>query len=214
MPIDEATLRGCKRIDDELLELQFEGQFLALVLALRAFTVSQPRVPAGNPDGGRWVAEGGDIVLVAQNEPPRQYAVDLAEEERRGGHAILRHVGRSDEDMLNEVRQDRVRGLVESYSRKVEGTFLSVETANDLVNRTLEADSATVDLVAAGRLTLGELDKRFGYPTGREAFRPEPDAEPYIRKTYNVRVVIVPDPARPRGYRVLTAFPKNEASPE
>ncbi len=45
--------------------------------------------------------------------------------------------------------------------------------------------------------------------TGREAFTSNPRLRPAVRTTDSVRVVIVPDPGRDKGYRVLTAFPKN-----
>jgi hypothetical protein len=46
--------------------------------------------------------------------------------------------------------------------------------------------------------------------TGKEAFRPNGDSDPYIRDSYGVRAVIVNDSRSPRGYTVRTAFPVNE----
>ena len=54
------------------------------------------------------------------------------------------------------------------------------------------------------------MEKRFGYVTGKEAFRSNADADPYIRNTYGVRVVIRHDLRSERGYRVYTSFPVNE----
>lgn len=69
----------------------------------RKFNPDQPRVPAGNPDGGQWTDGGGGIndprVLSDATpdgiRPYEQYAqnldkrpVDLREEEARGGHAL------------------------------------------------------------------------------------------------------------------------------
>ena len=66
-----------------------------------------------------------------------------------------------------------------------------------------------VQLVASGKKTEAFLKKRFGYVTGREAYRPEPDAEPYMRDTYGVGVEIRYDPRSSRGFRVVTAYPRN-----
>jgi hypothetical protein len=46
--------------------------------------------------------------------------------------------------------------------------------------------------------------------TGKEAFRSSADADPYIRDTYGVRMIIRNDLRAERGYRVYTAFPVNE----
>ena len=67
-----------------------------------------------------------------------------------------------------------------------------------------------MDRVAAGEVLQGTLEHRFGYRTGKEAFRPDVDTDPYIRSTYGVRVVIRHDPQRKTGYRLLTAYPINE----
>lgn len=93
---------------------------------------------------------------------------------------------------------------------RAQGSFASLESANDFVNRVLESDAATVDLVASGALGDAWLERRFGYPTGQEAFRPSADAEPYMRRTYNVGIFIEHDTRSPRGYTVITAYPLNE----
>lgn len=82
------------------------------------------------------------------------------------------------------------------------GTLLSLADANEFVNRTFEDNTSAVDRVAAGDADEAVFNKRFGYPTGKEAFRPAPDADPHIRKTYNVRVVIRHAAGKPRGYLV------------
>jgi len=147
---------------------------------------------------------------LAQNETQRRYSVDLNEEEARGGHTLRNHVGRTDDELLASVRGDRGTAGFYRYARKREGSFESRESANDFVNRTLERNQIMVDRVADGKLDREFLNARFGYPTGREAFRPSIDSEPYIRDTYEVGVEIRRDPSSVRGYRVLTAYPRNE----
>jgi hypothetical protein len=68
-----------------------------------------------------------------------------------------------------------------------------------------------VDEVAAGKRERAFVKAQFGYPTGREAVRlKHPDAEPHMRTTYGVGVEIRYDPKSPRGYRIHTAYPRND----
>lgn len=174
------------------------------------FNPGQLRIPAGQQGGGRWTTEdGGQPTRVANNGRQRKYSVDLREEEARGGHTIERHVGKSDEDLLARVTRDRYRLPLVTIYRWRAGTFVSREAANDFVNRTLEEHQAMVDLVAVGQEERAFLKKRFGYPTGREAFRLDSSSSPYMRNTYEVGVEIRHDPRSERGYRVHSAYPRN-----
>ncbi len=47
------------RIKGEVAALQAEIKFWRFLRDLKAYNLNQPRVPAGNPDGGQWTAEGG-----------------------------------------------------------------------------------------------------------------------------------------------------------
>ena len=122
----------------------------------RKFSPDQPRVPAGNPDGGQWTDGGGgggginDPRVLSDADPEgirpyEQYAqnldkrpVDLREEEARGGHALRKHVGKTDEELLASTTVDRGQTVTYRYARKINGSFASMESANDFVNRTLE----------------------------------------------------------------------------
>ena len=189
-------------------------------------------MPAGNPDGGQWTSGGGDgagrdggQVLsdetpdgiipgarYAQNTTQRPYSVVLADEEApKGiGHTIRDHVGKSDDELLEALQRRRFDTPGVSFIGKRQGSFTSLEAANDFVNRTLERNRSTVDLVATGKLDEEFITARFGYVTGREAFRPSPDADPYMRNTYSVGVFIRHDPGANRGYRVFSAYPRND----
>ncbi|GAB1716639.1 MAG: hypothetical protein NTAFB05_16810 [Nitrobacter sp.] len=192
----------------------------------RKFNPDQPRVPAGNPDGGQWTDGGGGIndprVLsdatpdgirpyeqYAQNLPDKR-PVDLREEEARGGHALRKHVGKTDEELLASTTIDRGDSGIYRYARKADGSFDSVESANDFVNRTLEQNRDQVEAVASGQSADSFVTYRFGYKTGREAFRGDIDEVPYRRDTYGVGVSIVHDPRAARGFSVITAYPRNE----
>jgi Bacterial CdiA-CT RNAse A domain len=89
------------------------------------------------------------------------------------------------------------------------GSFTDIAAANRLVNATLLRNRDRVDRVAEGKSPLEELDAIFEEPTGKEAFAPDERTDPRIRLTWGVRVVIVNDRRTPRGYLVITAFPRN-----
>jgi Bacterial CdiA-CT RNAse A domain len=218
------------RLRSDIAALRMELTFIKLQHALRTkYDPNQSRVPAGNPDGGQWTSEGGgqgtgeddavdtdvtgstDSSRNDQNESQRRYSVNLVEEEARGGHTIRKHIGKSDEEMLAGAkgREYVAPGLSGHYYRH--GSFRSLEDANDLTTRTLEQNREIVDEVAAGKRNKDFIKARFGFPTGREAVRlPKPGAEPYMRTTYGVGVGIRYDPRSPRGYRVHTAYPRND----
>ena len=72
------------RFAARLAPLQLDLALLNLRLALRAYDPNQPRVPAGQPGGGRWAGGGGsgDVdatggtsrTRLAENEPHRPYS--------------------------------------------------------------------------------------------------------------------------------------------
>jgi Bacterial CdiA-CT RNAse A domain len=178
--------------------------------ALKKYSADQPRVPAGNPDGGQWTTGPG--TQLAANDSSPQKPIDLRDEEAPigKGHAISEHVGKSDVELLAQMigKTWRSAGV---YDRR-EGSFDSIESANYLVNSALDAPKnvAEVAAVASGIVRnqwLITLDIP-GSVTGRELYRSSPDTEPYMRVTDGVGVVIQYDPTRPRGYRIVTAYPR------
>lgn len=175
----------------------------------RKFNPDQPRVPAGNPDGGRWT-DGGGVRLEQIQHRPNKRPIDLLEERSLGGHAIERHVGLSNASLLKAVND------AASYARRNgsafglrEGSFPSLEAANKLVNSTIARNPDKVDKVVSGLSGKENLDAIFGSPTGSEAYAATEHSQPYIRETYGVRVVIVRDRRSEKRYRVETAFPQN-----
>ncbi len=228
---------------------------------LKKYNPDEPRVPAGNPDGGEWTTESGhespsgstdetDAIedstanpveyaaietgtrtdateATAANlqpadrsaEPPiklasdwRNIPVNLAEEESPNGigHTIGDHVGKSFDDLVEALQRKSYYGPIVDVVDGAEGSFDSLENANDLVNRTLRANSEDVDLVASGEVDDDFIAYRFGFVTGYEAYRPDPSTEPYERPTYAVGVYIWHDEHSPRGFRVRTAYPMNQ----
>jgi hypothetical protein len=151
-----------------------------------------------------------DIQVAAGGGRPG-YPIDLQEEEAFGGHTIGAHVGRSESSLISDVRESVLSAgdAIDFANGLREGSFPSAEAANKLVNATVAQNQDKVDLVTGGLSPRQELDAVFGSPTGYEAFAATGRSTPYIRDTYGVRVVIVPDQNSAKGYRVDTAFPIN-----
>jgi hypothetical protein len=129
----------------------------------------------------------------------------LHEHEARGGHTLVEHVGKSDSYLLARVRGERGPALV----RKRAGSFPSVEAATKLVSSTIARNQETVDRISRGALSGAFITAEFDTPTGREAFAPSEHAEPYMRETYGVGVVIEHDPDSREGFVVYSAYPRN-----
>ena len=173
--------------------------------------------PYHDPSNGQFTsAEGAGIAptLVAANKPVDRYSVVLSEEESKGdGHAIGDHVGKTASDLIEFLestkREVQTDGGTLISMRERQGSFLSEEAANDLVNRVLQNHKEEVDLVASGRFDQQWLEDRIGSKTGIEAISDD-FLNIRIRPTYNVGVNIVHDPTSWRGYRVQTAYPLND----
>jgi hypothetical protein len=174
--------------------------------AKAGFNAEQPR-----DDQGRWTngAEGeeGSLSLVADVD---RYSISLPEEEMRGGHAIQTHVGKSARDLISTLNALRIDTPFLTIARDAQGSFDSLESANDFVNRVLQANVEAVDRVANGLENDVWLQRRFGYRTGIEAFKDSADSDPFVRETYEAGVFIRRDPRSPRGYTVVTAYPLNQ----
>jgi hypothetical protein len=151
-------------------------------------------------------APGAGGVQVAVDGRP----VDLLGEEQRDGHAIEDHVRKSDQWLLNDVRSRATSAINkgDTFDDFRSGSFTSLEAANKLVNATIAANQGKVDRVVIDRIPKETLDHDFDTPTGREAYMRNERSQAVIRDTYSVRVVIVRDSSE-KGYRVLTAFPRN-----
>jgi hypothetical protein len=203
------------------------------------FNPAQPRVPAGNSDGGQWTNAGGGSaarqdfqnflrgnlngkprlsqepqaqVIPAQFYPghPERYKTVLEDEEARGGHTISEHVSKSPDQLIRDMNITRTEGLFVTTAMKRNGSFPSIEAANKLINSTLSQNQIAVDLVADGIKSDDFITARFSSKTGIEAFAASERTQPYIRDTYGVGVSIVHDKSSPKGYTIVTAYPRND----
>ena len=203
------------------------------VVSSLKFSPEQPRADAGNSDGGQWVDAGGgsggftdsrvlsdatpdNLALpgarLAQNDGSERYRVNISEEDARGGHTVKDHVGKSDDELLTILEQEVIHTPRYSYYKEAQSSFISRESANDFVNRILERNAPKVDAVASGLVDEAWLEDRFGFPTGKQAFRPGPEEPIYMRPTFKVGVLIRHDQRSKRGYTVHTAYPLNDSN--
>lgn len=142
------------------------------------FRPDEPRVPAGNPGGGQWTGGGGGGAaeqgidpIVTGSSPvgdPRRYSVDLREEEAPAciGHTIGKHVGKTDAELVQTLKKNTHRGWFVDVVDAREGSFRSVEEANDFTNRVLQMNKGIVDMVASGKMDEKFLEERFGHVPG------------------------------------------------
>jgi Phage portal protein/Bacterial CdiA-CT RNAse A domain len=151
-----------------------------------------------------------------QLEGEAQYKVNLQEEEdKRNGHAIREHVGKSDKELMSEVGEFETPNATLVHIS--EGSFGSIREAEDYTNMILAANKAEVDRVVrekdTGRTPISE---RLGFVTGREAYAQSFAGAiiPVMRPTFSVKVVITYAQNSPRGYRVVTSFPFNKSIDE
>jgi hypothetical protein len=231
----ESERRWLAAINQEMDEVNAEMARWRRRLAEEAkYSPNQPRVPAGNSRGGQWTdgstggsiarpmgsSDGGDVSQSSELTPAEPsadevqiaggYPVDLLEERELGGHAIEGHL-RSDRSLQSDLG-DRVAEAVRKgdfVSDMRQGSFTSLEAANKLVNATIARNPDQVNRDVDGVSPKENLDEDFPGPTGREAVARTERSQIFIRDTYSVRVVIVPDGTVAKGFRVETAFPMN-----
>lgn len=200
------------------------GWRLLLALERRAnYDPSQPRDDLGrwrdtglsttpnvaDPDATPQGASTGERIRVAG--PFDWGPVDLRDEEGQdGAHTIGQHVGKTDEKLLARVRGDAWFGFSLDVVRFRDGAFSSLDSANKLVNATLGRNADIVEDVAAGRRSDAFVTAEFGSVTGREAYRNSSRSSPYMRTVTGVGVYIVHSSRTPRGFRVITAYPRND----
>ncbi len=133
----------------------------------------------------------------------------MREEERLGGHAIVEHVGANPKYLIERVQNiaDQTVEWGDDFEGFAVGSFTSLQAATKLVNSVVSNNGEKVEHVVSGRSAMEVLSTWFSQPTGYEAYLPRYHAQPYMRDTYGVQVVILPDKRSPKGFRVQTAYP-------
>jgi hypothetical protein len=135
--------------------------------------------------------------------------VDLLEQQQRGGHAISEHAGMTYDYLKSRVRENaqNILDRGDDFRGASVGSFTSVQSANRLVNSTISDNEAKIDQAMRDGEPYVLISKSFKSPTGYEAYLARAYAEPVIRNTFSVEVLIRPDPGSARGWRVHTAYP-------
>jgi hypothetical protein len=137
---------------------------------------------------------------VATRAEPRSLVVprrDLADDERRGGHTLARHVGRSDADLSARLQRERNIPAASTWSDR--------ETAEHIVAATLGRARPRLErwtARAGGRPNLA-LDWRGAEPVGRSLRRGAPRSDVVSCATVVLRWS-VPD----GDFYVLTSYPE------
>jgi hypothetical protein len=170
---------------------------------------TQPRDDHGRWTDGPGVGSADDAPVVPVGGADWG-PVDLrSEEDFKNGHTLKLHVGVTDDRLAVEA----VFNLSTSRARKNgearAGTFDTIESANALVNATLDANADTVSAVASGVIPYKPVYLELGTRTGCEAVASLVRRNVHYRETSGVAVVLIHDPGRLRGFRIHTAYPMN-----
>ncbi|MFC4782857.1 RNase A-like domain-containing protein [Nocardioides sp. MAHUQ-72] len=183
-------------------------RFVAIVEALRAFTASIASTVRVSREGlkaarasltkfkdaaaARSAARGeaGTLRLWWERE-----AGWLSRHEHSGSHTIQRHVGKTDEELLQRLARD---------SRpEFASTFSSQDSAEHAISRVLELKRQAIREWLDHGGSRRRLDATLDFVTGRSASRTGD-----VFEVTGLRVLLVRDASMPDGYRILTSFPQ------
>jgi hypothetical protein len=156
----------CRRLAWLLHACVVEEKHAQLVLAFKAgFNPNQPRVPAGNPDGGQWTgsggrsgssgANGGGLTQVAQNVPP-DHLTDIPEE--RPESARLRNA------VIKRVATFVARLAAEHFLGEPAGLILNAIDIASSAAWVVEEGGALIEAYADPPKSLEELQDAVATP--------------------------------------------------
>ena len=133
--------------------------------------------------------------LVAAQAPRR----DLGADERCGGHTLARHVGKTDAELAQRLRQQDIAAA---------STYPDQDTAELVVGAALARERDRIASWRPGSGRRPNLALRFrgdprGAPIGRSLRRGRPRAEPCVDA-----VVVLRWDDRRAGFCVLTSYPE------
>ncbi|QBH01549.1 RNase A-like domain-containing protein [Xanthomonas oryzae] len=119
----------------------------------------------------------------------------LQAHEDAGGHLLLKHVGQSENSLVERmVREPHITGSSSFYDRA---------TAEMVVSKSLEANQSKISSWLNGSSSRMRLDQNFPDSVGITVTSGATSAV----EVNSARVVLVRDPSMPMGYRVQTGFP-------
>lgn len=120
---------------------------------------------------------------------------DLDADERRGGHTLKRHVGRSDSELHDRLARESHIHAASTYTDR--------EAAEAAVGQALRNNLSEVNRwLASGRMTNLALQEDIGHPVGRTLSRDRTGAVPCSHVTVVLKRVDAD------SYYVLTSYPE------
>lgn len=163
----------------------------------------EPITPAGDDEAPAPTAEAQPPGPASRVQPPAsqrpaatRFDVDLQRDERRGGHTIARHVGRTDAQLKARLSRESIAAA---------STYADLETAEQVVARALAANERRVLRWIEQRGPRPNLAVRYrardGLPTGRMLRRGDQASE-----EVNGAVVVLR--WRDEAWYVLTSYPE------
>jgi toxin YxiD len=164
---------------------------LAIVLGVLLTLVSgceRGSVPAAGPTASDAPKSAGGTAVAAEH-------YDLARDEERGGHTLEKHIGRTDEQLRERLRRERISAA---------STWTDRETAEATVAEALRAEQRRVDSWISRGYPRANLALHYeaGRPIGRSLRRGE-------EQTVNcTSAVIVLRADGPDSFYVLTTYPE------
>ncbi len=180
---------------------------VAPIQGIGAGTGSRPSPNDALPQNAILNGDEANLVLVGSFDGTG-YPINLMDEKVKGGHTIEDHVGKSDEQLVTGILQEKREGLFFIHFQQFDGSFTNLESATKLVNTTISRNSGDVINFMGSKEDRIALTSMFGSVTGREVYMKTPRSEPHVRETYNVKVILKKD--KNNGFFVLTAFPTNQ----
>ncbi len=156
----EAELDELLRLKRELAEIKSLLRLRRKLRDIKAFNPEQPRVPAGGPHGGQWVSEGaqGTPTQIAGPAP----GIGHNQRPVLNRHIVENHVGKTDDELNARIRREQFRGVFVTIGRDRNGSFDSMDSANDFIRRTIENNPEMVSGVGRGESQDAFLTWRFG----------------------------------------------------
>jgi hypothetical protein len=188
---DEAKARALAEQDAferEVLALRHELAKLKLEYELRRFrqkySPDQPRVPAGNPDGGRWTdgasgagrVESTDISAQARRGgPPRgtpqqQLRLDLATARAQQALSRVQQLQPDWRPTPSFTSRDTIEGMIrakEAETRDAEARFIALSRAGQDAPYATHSAQTTAELLRPGGQLIGARDPAVNAPNVR-----------------------------------------------
>ncbi|KDN09383.1 filamentous hemagglutinin family outer membrane protein [Gilliamella apicola] len=119
----------------------------------------------------------------------------LSAHEAAGGHLIARHVGKTEQELLDRVSTGNV---------KTASSFTDRATAESVTSKAIEANQSKIDAYLTGNQKgYLEIEYKSSSPIGISVSKGQTN----VSKVSNARIIIARDSSMPNGYRIVTGYP-------